>query len=141
MRKLERIVRVGWDQYFLGDTMGRKKNGLQQTTYLEGCEIKESELRNLVQHLEEKIEDRKIINEQITSIMKDAESLGFHPKVLREVIRLRTMDSNKRLTLDNLLPFYLKAVEEPCGNLSIGLLYYSEDVGTEKSHGKVPANS
>ena len=120
----------------------KRKNELQESTYLPGCEIREDELRNVIDRLETLMEERKLITQSITEAIKDAESIGFHPKVLREVMRLRSMDANKRLTLDNLLPIYLKAVEEPCGNISIGVLYYQENKPKVVSRdGKVPANS
>jgi len=121
--------------------MVRKKQIDKESAYLAGFEINEHELRNVITALEIKLEERKMINEDITSIIKDAESLGFNTKVLREVVRLRSMDLNKRLTLDNLLPHYLKAVEQPCGPISLSLLYVDNDNRQVAANGEIPASS
>lgn len=122
--------------------MAKKKKQKEEHVYLPGCEVKEAELRDLVIRIEQAIKERRMINETITELYQYADSLLYNPKVLREVIRMRTMDVNKRLTLENLMPFYMKAVEEACTGFSLGLLSFNvEEQKRVSANGKCPANS
>lgn len=59
----------------------------------------------------ERIEDEvKALRSDQKDLMQEARSAGFDPAILRQVIRLRAMDSDKRDERDHLLELYRRAV-------------------------------
>lgn len=67
-------------------------------------------LLSIVQRHERLEEEIKALRSDQKDIMQEAKSAGFDPTVLRQVIRLRAMDSDKRDERDHLLELYRRAV-------------------------------
>lgn len=112
-----------------GGHMGKKQKKIDNN-YLPGCDIRASELRSVVEEIEDLIEERRIINSRIKESKENAQSLGFDPKVLNELMRIRSMDTSKKMVIDELLPYYLKALEDSKGDLQMKMLYYRANDGT-----------
>jgi uncharacterized protein (UPF0335 family) len=72
--------------------------------------IDSTRLVSIVQRVETMEVERKAVAEQIKDIFTEAGSAGFDVKTLRQVIRLRAMDANKRDEADHLLELYRRAV-------------------------------
>jgi uncharacterized protein (UPF0335 family) len=67
-------------------------------------------LLSIVQRHERLEEEVKALRSDQRDIMQEAKSAGFDTAVLRQVIRLRAMDSEKRDERDHLLELYRRAV-------------------------------
>lgn len=53
-----------------------------------------AELKAYVARLESLAEQRSVISEDMSEIMKEAKSKGYLPKVIREVLRLRKLEAD-----------------------------------------------
>lgn len=91
--------------------MGRKKQKEPENNYLPGCQIRKEELHSIVQEIENALDQRANINRNIQELYSHCESLGYSQKVLKEVIRMRMMDEVKRGLIDELLPDYMKVLD------------------------------
>lgn len=67
-------------------------------------------LRNYCERIESLIESRKAINADIKQVTEEAEEEGFDKKVLKEMIKLRSMDSQDRIDLIEMRDMYLQAL-------------------------------
>ena len=87
---------------------------MSETTYAKAGHnvggISEDKLRSLVERIERLTEEKKALTSDINDIFKEASSSGFDSKVLRQVVRLRGMDSDKLQEMDHLLDLYRRAL-------------------------------
>jgi uncharacterized protein (UPF0335 family) len=67
-------------------------------------------LKQFVERIERLEEERKSISEDIKEVYAEAKSNGFDNKILREVIKLRKLESSEREELEHLLDTYLRAL-------------------------------
>ena len=70
-------------------------------------------IRSFVERLEHIEEEIKALNEGKKEIFAEAKGDGFDVKVLKEIIRLRKQDKDKRDEHESLLDLYLRAMETP----------------------------
>ncbi|MBL6785708.1 MAG: DUF2312 domain-containing protein [Rickettsiales bacterium] len=67
-------------------------------------------LKQLIEKVENLEEEKKAIAEDIKDVMQEAKSIGFDVKIIREVLKLRKMDSNDRFELESMVDIYKKAI-------------------------------
>jgi uncharacterized protein (UPF0335 family) len=67
-------------------------------------------LRSFIQRIERLEEEKKTISDDIREVFAEAKSTGFDPKIMRQVIRLRKMESADRQEQEALLETYLAAL-------------------------------
>jgi uncharacterized protein (UPF0335 family) len=74
-------------------------------------------LRAFIQRIERLEEEKKTISDDIREVFAEAKSSGFDPKIMRQVLRLRKMESGDRQEQEALLETYLAALgmAEPVG--------------------------
>jgi len=68
-------------------------------------------LRSFIERVENLEERKKEIADDIRGVFAEAKSAGFDPKVMRQVIKIRKMDSNDREEQEYLLDTYMRAIE------------------------------
>lgn len=68
------------------------------------------ELSKIVVAIESCLEQRKSINEDIKAAMDVAHQKGFDKRTIREVIKLRSLDAEKRKEREDLRDLYLSAL-------------------------------
>jgi uncharacterized protein (UPF0335 family) len=68
------------------------------------------DLYKIVEHLEGLIEERSNLSEAISDAMAVAKAKGFDTKTIREMLKLRAMDSEKRREKEQLRDMYLVAL-------------------------------
>jgi uncharacterized protein (UPF0335 family) len=69
-----------------------------------------SQLLSYVEKIEKLVEDRKAVNEDIKTVLEDADNSGYDRKTIREVVKLRAMDPDERQERQELLDIYLRAL-------------------------------
>lgn len=69
------------------------------------------QLRQFVEKVERLEEDKAAIAADIREILSEAKNQGFDTKIMRQVIKLRKMDSSERDEQESLLDTYLAALE------------------------------
>jgi uncharacterized protein (UPF0335 family) len=75
-------------------------------------EIAGDQLRTIVERIEQVEEEIKELNEAKREIYAEAKGNGFDVKIVREVIRARKEDEEKRDEADMLLDVYLQAIKK-----------------------------
>jgi uncharacterized protein (UPF0335 family) len=68
------------------------------------------ELRLLVERIERMNEEKQGIADDIKDIYTEAKSRGYEAKVLREIVRIRKMDKEKRQEFEAILDVYKSAL-------------------------------
>lgn len=76
----------------------------------DGGAIAGERLRSFIQRIERLEEEKKTISDDIREVYAEAKSNGFDPKIMRQVIRLRRMESADRQEQEALLETYLSAL-------------------------------
>jgi uncharacterized protein (UPF0335 family) len=67
-------------------------------------------LRSFIQRIERLEEEKKTISDDIREVFAEAKSTGFDPKIMRQVLRLRKMETSDRQEMEALLETYLAAL-------------------------------
>lgn len=70
-----------------------------------------SRLRSLLERIERLTEERQSIQNDINDIFSEAKSVGFDVKIMRNILKLRKMDTASRDEQDFLIETYRKALE------------------------------
>lgn len=73
-------------------------------------EIAGERLLQFIERIERMEEEKKALMDDIKEIYAEAKGTGFDVKVLRQVVRIRKMDSGDRAEQEALLDLYLSAV-------------------------------
>ena len=75
-----------------------------KTTFAHG------QLRALVERIERLEEEKKTIAGDIKEVYAEAKGNGFDTKIVRQVVRIRKMDTTEREERDALLDLYMSAL-------------------------------
>ena len=67
-------------------------------------------LRSCIQRIERLEEEKKTISDDIREVFAEAKSSGFDPKIMRQVLKIRKMETAERQEMDALLETYLAAL-------------------------------
>lgn len=69
-----------------------------------------SDLKKICECIEKLIEDRKAINADIKQVLEAAEENGFDKKTIKDMVKIRAMDSTDRAEQFELRDAYLQAL-------------------------------
>ena len=67
-------------------------------------------LRSFIPRIERLEEEKKTISDDIRDVFAEAKSNGFDPKIMRQVLKIRKMETAERQENDALLETYLAAL-------------------------------
>lgn len=67
-------------------------------------------LKSFIQRIERLEEEKKAIAEDIKEVFGEAKAVGFDPKIMRKVIKIRKMDFEARQEEEHLTDIYLAAI-------------------------------
>jgi uncharacterized protein (UPF0335 family) len=68
------------------------------------------QLKSLVERVERLEEEKTALAGDIREVYAEAKGHGFDTKIMRQVVRLRKLDSNQREEQDTLLDLYMSAL-------------------------------
>ena len=68
-------------------------------------------LRSFIERIERLEEEKKALADDIKEVYSEAKGTGFDTKVMRQVIRLRKMESADRQEQEAMLDLYLTAMD------------------------------
>lgn len=68
------------------------------------------ELRLLIERIERLEEEKKAIADDIKDVYSESKSRGFDAKVMRQIVRLRKMESHARQEWEAVLETYMTAL-------------------------------
>lgn len=72
-------------------------------------EVTGAELRRIIERWEHLDAEKRDISDQQKEVMAEAKARGYDTKALREVIRLRRMDADKRAEFEAVVDLYKAA--------------------------------
>ena len=72
--------------------------------------IAADQLRLFIERIERLEEEKKGIADDIRDVYSEAKGQGYDTKIMRQVVRLRKMESHEREERDALLDLYLSAL-------------------------------
>lgn len=67
-------------------------------------------LMSTIQRIERLEEDRAAVGEDIKEVYREAKGLGFEPKIIRAIVRMRKMEVSDRQELEALTDAYKRAI-------------------------------
>ena len=68
------------------------------------------QLRQFIERIERLEEEKKGISDDVRDVYSEAKSNGFDPKIMRQIIKLRGMETHTRQEVDALLETYREAL-------------------------------
>ena len=72
--------------------------------------IAQDQLRSFIQRIERLEEEKAALAADIREVYAEAKGNGFEPKVMRQVVRLRKMDTAERQEQEAILDLYIHAL-------------------------------
>lgn len=70
-------------------------------------------LRSFIERIERLEEEKATLTADVREVYAEAKSVGFDVKVMRQVVRLRKMETSDRRELEELLDLYMGALGMP----------------------------
>lgn len=70
------------------------------------------QIRAFIERIENLHQERKSLADDISEIYGEAKGCGYDVKVLREIVKQRAQDPDKRVEMETLLDLYLRAMGE-----------------------------
>ena len=74
------------------------------------AEATDDRLRLLIERIERLEEEKKGIADDIRDVYAEAKAVGYDPKIMRQVVRIRKMDTNDRVEQETILDTYKAAL-------------------------------
>lgn len=74
------------------------------------AEATDDRLRLLIERIERLEEEKKGIADDIRDVYSEAKAVGYDPKIMRQIVRLRKMDNNDRSEMETILDTYKAAL-------------------------------
>lgn len=68
------------------------------------------ELRLLIERIERLEEDKKAVSDDIREVYSEAKNRGYDAKIMRQLIKLRAMESHERQEWEAVLDTYIAAL-------------------------------
>jgi len=73
-------------------------------------EVSGERLRSFIQRIEKLEEDKAAVSEDLKEVYAEAKGTGFDIKIIRQIVRLRKIEVEKRREADELLDLYKAAI-------------------------------
>lgn len=67
-------------------------------------------LRSFIQRIEKLEEDKAAVGEDLKEVYAEAKGTGYDTKIIRQIIRLRKVEVEKRRETEELLELYMSAI-------------------------------
>jgi uncharacterized protein (UPF0335 family) len=72
--------------------------------------IAADELRLLIERIERLEEEKKSFADDIRDVYSEAKARGYDPKIMRQIVRLRKMETHDRQEMESILDTYKAAL-------------------------------
>jgi len=72
--------------------------------------VSSAHLKSFIERIERLEEEKAAIGEQIRDVFAEAKGSGFDIKIIRQVLKIRKMETQERLEQEELLDLYLAAL-------------------------------
>jgi len=75
--------------------------------------VSAARLKSFIERIEKLEEDKAAVGEDLKEVYAEAKGTGFDTKTMRQIVRLRKLDVEKRREQDELLELYKSALGMP----------------------------
>jgi uncharacterized protein (UPF0335 family) len=72
--------------------------------------VSSAQLRSFIERIERLEEEKAAVGEQIREVFAEAKGNGFDIKIIRQVLKIRKLETNERLEQEELLDLYMMAL-------------------------------
>jgi uncharacterized protein (UPF0335 family) len=72
--------------------------------------VSSAQLKSFIERIERLEEEKAAVAEQIREVFGEAKGMGFDVKIIRQVVKIRKMETQERLEQEELLDLYLSAL-------------------------------
>lgn len=72
--------------------------------------VSSAQLKSFIERIERLEEEKAAVAEQIREVFGEAKGMGFDIKIIRQVVKIRKMETQERLEQEELLDLYLSAL-------------------------------
>ena len=72
--------------------------------------VSSAQLKSFIERIERLEEEKAAVSEQIREVFGEAKGMGFDVKIIRQVVKIRKMETQERLEQEELLDLYLSAL-------------------------------
>ena len=73
-------------------------------------DVSEQRLKAFIERIERLEEEKKELADDIKEVYAEAKAVGFEPKIMREIVKIRKMDREKRQEFESLIEQYKAAI-------------------------------
>ena len=73
-------------------------------------EVSGERLRSFIQRIEKLEEDKRAVTDDIKEVYAEAKGTGFDTKVIRNIVKLRRIELEKRREMNELEQLYMSAI-------------------------------
>lgn len=67
-------------------------------------------LKSLIERIERLEDEKKGLADDVKDVYAEAKGVGFEPKIIKRIIKIKAMDAQKRQEEDELLELYKSAI-------------------------------
>ena len=72
--------------------------------------VSSAHLKSFIERIEKLEEEKAAVGEQIRDVFAEAKGTGFDIKIIRQVLKIRKLETQERLEQEELLDLYLAAL-------------------------------
>ena len=72
--------------------------------------VSSAQLKSLVERVEQLEEEKAVIGEHIRDVFGEAKGAGFDVKIIRQVLKIRKLETQERVEQEELLDLYMTAL-------------------------------
>ena len=72
--------------------------------------VSDEQLRLFVERIERLLEEKKGIQDDVRDVYLEAKSQGYDPKIMRQIVKLRSMPAHDRKEMEAVLDVYKSAL-------------------------------
>jgi uncharacterized protein (UPF0335 family) len=72
--------------------------------------VSSAQLKSFIERIEQLEEEKAALSEQIRDVFAEAKGTGFDVKVIRQVLKIRKLETQERLEQEELLDLYMTAL-------------------------------
>lgn len=72
--------------------------------------VSDEQLRLFIERIERMEEEKKGVSDDIRDTYSEAKSMGFDPKIMRQIVKLRKLAANERREMEAVLDLYKSAL-------------------------------
>lgn len=72
--------------------------------------VSSAQLKSFIERIERLEEEKAAVSEQIREVFGEAKGTGFDVKIIRQVLKVRKLETQERLEQEELLDLYLTAL-------------------------------